>query len=851
MAPPKRLVKLRRPGRKGATHPSEDAMVDPSQVDDRSAALATGSKNTSQQFKEQLETCAKIKEEPSSNIQDFSSIGTPSTVATTAGNDSHNETNEIESQQSVNPETTLPQKRNLETSENEVKPVKRPKLTDRVRQVKDAVMKESFSKLRGNTIARHGKSKAKDLPTLGHAPAHLKKHLQNILDTALQLPDAKKSDVTRDVLQLAAMAKLLGDMVQPWVSPESGPKTIADYKWLVRGMAYPLHHHQLIAVGTMLVNERDSKNDGVTKFALRSGFLFDYMGLGKTPETLGCTISNPPNFPQGKRSKTGATTTLVVVPCSAASQWEKEVRYHCPVYDVKLYDRKSSESCISATMKADILIVTYEQLHQANAMGEKNKSRNGRSPGQSVLFQANFYRLIADEAHRFKNRETIVFSLCFLDFIHFKNQYLGGRAQETASKTKPNKNQYEALDRLLEPIMFMRNPDSSFLGSALVDLPKKHVYVSRIPLNTEERIIQKFMEDHIEDYVLKKLATNARKKNVGKEAQNRSRKKSTTATSGKMSYKSLTESALRFRQLVASPLLLEKLVKDGIWTPEQVRLMRDQAREAGCAETPFIDQFSLWLSEPKFPSSSHGNKMVQRIEANLNQASCPPWRESKKNTDRPRLRGDDWLKFQPQNDVGATLIPRLDANPKVPIPLSSKMKATIDQIQAWQESAPDDKVIVFTQFIDTQRLLGRVLQDLGIEFLYFVGEMNREQRENAKTEFSRVSSIKVLIISLQCGGEALNLQMANRADETIDSRMYKLQELKLSQIKSALDVFQADKAYGIRALRRVLGARFQEDGDEKDENLFEGYDYSEDDDDTTDDEKPSDNEDPNDGDYKD
>ncbi|KAL2292700.1 hypothetical protein FJTKL_07793 [Diaporthe vaccinii] len=978
MAPPKRLVKLRRPGRKGATHPSEDAMVDPSQVDDRSAALATGSKNTSQQFKEQLETCAKIKEEPSSNIQDFSSIGTPSTVATTAGNDSHNETNEIESQQSVNPETTLPQKRNLETSENEVKPVKRPKLTDRVRQVKDAVMKESFSKLRGNTIARHGKSKAKDLPTLGHAPAHLKKHLQNILDTALQLPDAKKSDVTRDVLQLAAMAKLLGDMVQPWVSPESGPKTIADYKWLVRGMAYPLHHHQLIAVGTMLVNERDSKNDGVTKFALRSGFLFDYMGLGKTPETLGCTISNPPNFPQGKRSKTGATTTLVVVPCSAASQWEKEVRYHCPVYDVKLYDRKSSESCISATMKADILIVTYEQLHQANAMGEKNKSRNGRSPGQSVLFQANFYRLIADEAHRFKNRETIVFSLCcklkarhrwcltgtptpnglhelysylkfirhplVLDFIHFKNQYLGGRAQETASKTKPNKNQYEALDRLLEPIMFMRNPDSSFLGSALVDLPKKHVYVSRIPLNTEERIIQKFMEDHIEDYVLKKLATNARKKNVGKEAQNRSRKKSTTATSGKMSYKSLTESALRFRQLVASPLLLEKLVKDGIWTPEQVRLMRDQAREAGCAETPFIDQFSLWLSEPKFPSSSHGNKMVQRIEANLNQASCPvcndstqenphmsrcghiyckkcvddrilfckithkdidcsrckrsigsptpcelspqPWRESKKNTDRPRLRGDDWLKFQPQNDVGATLIPRLDANPKVPIPLSSKMKATIDQIQAWQESAPDDKVIVFTQFIDTQRLLGRVLQDLGIEFLYFVGEMNREQRENAKTEFSRVSSIKVLIISLQCGGEALNLQMANRviiaepwwnqstemqaicrvyrlgqrkevyclrllADETIDSRMYKLQELKLSQIKSALDVFQADKAYGIRALRRVLGARFQEDGDEKDENLFEGYDYSEDDDDTTDDEKPSDNEDPNDGDYKD
>lgn len=81
--------------------------------------------------------------------------------------------------------------------------------------------------------------------------------------------------------------------------------------------------------------------------------------------------------------------------------------------------------------------------------------------------------------------------------------------------------------------------------------------------------------------------------------------------------------------------------------------------------------------------------------------------------------------------------------------------------------------------------------------------------------------------------------------------MNELQQMKLSQIKSALDVFQADKAFGIRALRRVLGARFQEDGDEKDENLFDGYDYSEDDDDTTDDEQSSVDGDPNDEDYKD
>lgn len=89
------------------------------------------------------------------------------------------------------------------------------------------------------------------------------------------------------------------------------------------------------------------------------------------------------------------------------------------------------------------------------------------------------------------------------------------------------------------------------------------------------------------------------------------------------------------------------------------------------------------------------------------------------------------------------------------------------------------------------------------------------------------------------------------AENSIDSGMDKIQKMKKSQMKSTLDVFQADKAYSIRALRRALGARFQEDGDEKDENLFEEYDYLDIDDDPTDDEQASENEDPNDGDYED
>lgn len=119
------------------------------------------------------------------------------------------------------------------------------------------------------------------------------------------------------------------------------------------------------------------------------------------------------------------------------------------------------------------------------------------------------------------------------------------------------------------------------------------------------------------------------------------------------------------------------------------------------------------------------------------------------------------------------------------------------------------------------RILGRVLQQEQIKFLYYFGEMSREEKEDNVRAFHANAEIKVLVASLRCGGQGLNLTCANRiilvdpwwnsaiehqaygrvfrmgqtketyyvrllTRKTIDGRMAKLQNEKLRQINSVV-----------------------------------------------------------------
>ncbi|EGZ73472.1 hypothetical protein NEUTE2DRAFT_61738 [Neurospora tetrasperma FGSC 2509] len=184
--------------------------------------------------------------------------------------------------------------------------------------------------------------------------------------------------------------------------------------------------------------------------------------------------------------------------------------------------------------------------------------------------------------------------------------------------------------------------------------------------------------------------------------------------------------------------------------------------------------------------------------------------------------GDDFHGFQPMGDPrNATFLAEADRKHTVNMTPSAKTTRLKDIILEWQKDAPDDKIIVFTHWILLGRILGRVLQQEKIDFLYLFGGMGPTVREDQIKAFQTNPRIKVLVSSLRVGGQSLNLAAANRvvildawwnngmekqafgrvfrfgqkkeswftrilAKNTIDKRIIDLQEDKLKAISKAI-----------------------------------------------------------------
>jgi hypothetical protein len=81
----------------------------------------------------------------------------------------------------------------------------------------------------------------------------------------------------------------------------------------------------------------------------------------------------------------------------------------------------------------------------------------------------------------------------------------------------------------------------------------------------------------------------------------------------------------------------------------------------------------------------------------------------------------------------------------------------IYKLQA-EESKPDLKVLIFTEFVSTQDMLKEFLEARGISVVTLNGSMNMEERKRAQDAFRKSHRV---LISTDAGGEGLNLQFAH------------------------------------------------------------------------------------------
>ncbi|GAW20043.1 hypothetical protein ANO14919_095370 [Xylariales sp. No.14919] len=219
----------------------------------------------------------------------------------------------------------------------------------------------------------------------------------------------------------------------------------------------------------------------------------------------------------------------------------------------------------------------------------------------------------------------------------------------------------------------------------------------------------------------------------------------------------------------------------------------------------------------KWPSREE--QMKPRIETikttDGRSVSVFPPSESKK-----RAPGDDFNGIQPRmSDLSCRWLKKCDE--KGLITTSTKTRVAIEIVNKWQKEAPSDKIVIFTEWIATARVLGRLLDKFDIQFVYYNGHISVKQREKNLKDFQNNPDIKVMVASMGAGNVGLNITEANRmiimnpwwnhaaeiqafgrvkrhgqrketyliclfAKDTIDGRIYTLQNKKRTEIRGAM-----------------------------------------------------------------
>ncbi len=141
----------------------------------------------------------------------------------------------------------------------------------------------------------------------------------------------------------------------------------------------------------------------------------------------------------------------------------------------------------------------------------------------------------------------------------------------------------------------------------------------------------------------------------------------------------------------------------------------------------------------------------------------------------PQFGEEEWNDMDGQDQLDAMLKTRLKAldNEQAEVQLllnaakrveakgpDAKAVALLEWIYRFQqeESDPDVKLLVFTEFVPTQQMLAEFLGSKGISVVWLNGDLSMKQRQHVQTAFANDARI---LISTDAGGEGLNLQFCH------------------------------------------------------------------------------------------
>ncbi|KAH8725824.1 SNF2 family N-terminal domain-containing protein [Phaeosphaeriaceae sp. PMI808] len=560
------------------------------------------------------------------------------------------------------------------------------------------------------------------------------------------------------------------------------------------------------------------------------GILADEMGLGKTIEMLSLIhthrtevsledaapiMKGLPRLQINSSSVESAPyTTLVVAPMSLLAQWQSEAEKASKEGTLKVIVYYGSEKAVNlqklccasnASNAPNVIITSYgtvlSEFNQVTAQGGNRGSHGG-------IFSLDYFRIILDEAHYIKNRQSKTAKACYE--IHAKHRWaltgtpIVNRLEDLFSlvrflKVEPWSNfsfwktfitvpfesgdfirALDVVQTVLEPLVLRRTKDMKTPdGEALVPLPLRTIDVERIVLSQDERDVY----DHIYTRAKSVFAANAEAGTLLK------------------SYTTIFAQILRLRQSCCHPILTRKanIVADeedaslaldlanGLaddmdlgslierFTAEDqdvnkfgahvLKQIQDEAEAECpiCSEEPMIDQAvtGCWHSACKVCLLSYINHQREKGY----QPRCFNCRESINARDIFEVVRHNHM--EPEKHVfkiedaaiSTTQAPRISLR-RIGLTGSAKTQALLTHLKKVRCENKSAKSVVFSQFTSFLNLIEPALTRDHIPFLRFDGTLSQKARASILTEFTTSPKPYVLLLSLRAGGVGLNLTCA-------------------------------------------------------------------------------------------
>ena len=550
------------------------------------------------------------------------------------------------------------------------------------------------------------------------------------------------------------------------------------------------------------------------------GILADMMGLGKTLSILSLIVDSlddaerfedlvPPRSPQ-RLLITNLKATLLVCPLSTVANWEQQIKLHVKPEMVKycIYHGPNRTDDVTKLKGQDMVITSYQTL-----------AAEYRRPGtKRPLLDAHFYRVVLDEAHIIRSRDTGQSKAACEVMAPRRWAVTGTPIQNNLEdlgsllkflKIKPFDDKHSFGTHIIKPF---KDADTEILPKLRllvdhitlrrlkdrIDLPKRTDNIVRLEFSAAEMALYEFF---VKDSTRKVQQLTAAGKAIGGRT-----------------YAHVLKAILRLRLICAHgrELLNDEDLKmaQGLTAEDAIEIGEEEDEEPpALTQRQVLEMFYL-LRESDLNVCSMCNKKIGRT---VSAAAAQP--DDSSNDDEKESNDtigymtpcyhiicpDCIDTFQelmlPQSDAtGQMMCPlcntyvkiffyemkqseldedeqakaRVRANPRLAKQLGryggphTKTKALMEQLKecdAWSQAHPNEppvKSVIFSGWTSHLDLIEFALEANNFKYTRLDGSMTRKARTASLETFRVDDAVPIMLVTIGAGGLGLNLTSANK-----------------------------------------------------------------------------------------